>query len=339
VTVHPNPIVNAGNDILVCEGESVTLTGSGADTYIWDNGVTNGVSFNPTTTQTYTVIGTAVTGCTGTDEVIVEIESLPIVSFEADNFDGCIPVTVTFTNTSSVPGTNCTWNFGDGSTATGCNEVTHTFNNVGCFDVTLEVTSANGCTSSFTENDYICTSGYPIADFDFSPNDLTTINTSVNFTNFSSGASTYEWNFGDGQTSTDVNPSNTYPSVEDTFVVQLIATSANGCKDTAYAVVRIFEELIFYVPNTFTPDNDDFNEVFKPIFTSGFDPLDYKLLIFNRWGEVVFESNDSDVGWDGTYGAASDRIVRDGTYIWKIIFKTKKNDERMVEVGHVNVLK
>ena len=104
-------------------------------------------------------------------------------------------------------------------------------------------------------------------------------------------------------------------------------------------MIRIFEELIFYVPNTFTPDNDDFNEVFKPIFTSGFDPFDYKLLIFNRWGEVVFESNDSDVGWDGTYGADSDRIVKDGTYVWKIIFKTKKNDERIVEVGHVNLLK
>ncbi|PHR42956.1 MAG: hypothetical protein COA32_16850 [Fluviicola sp.] len=339
VTVHPNPNVNAGNDILVCEGASVTLTGSGADNYAWDNGVTNGVSFNPSSTQTYTVTGTTVNGCTGTDQVDVTIEPLPVVSFDADNFNGCVPVTVTFTNTSSVPGTDCTWNFGDGSTASGCGQVTHTFNDVGCFDVTLEVTSANGCTSTFTENDYICTSGYPIAAFGFTPNDLTTINTNVNFNNNSSGASTYEWNFGDGQTSTDVNPTHDYPAVEDTFVVQLIATSANGCKDTAYAVVRIFEELIFYVPNTFTPDNDDFNEVFKPIFTSGFDPFDYTLLIFNRWGEVVFESNNADVGWDGTYGAESDRIVRDGTYVWKIIFKTKKNDERMVEVGHVNVLK
>ncbi|MDX1652570.1 MAG: gliding motility-associated C-terminal domain-containing protein, partial [Brumimicrobium sp.] len=101
----------------------------------------------------------------------------------------------------------------------------------------------------------------------------------------------------------------------------------------------IVEELIYYVPNTFTPDNDNFNEVFKPIFTSGFDPFDYKLLIFNRWGEIIFESNNAEVGWDGTYGADSEQIVKDGTYVWKIIFKTKINDERKEIVGHVNVLR
>jgi gliding motility-associated-like protein len=339
VTVHPNPIVNAGSDLIICEGESVILTGSGADSYSWNNGVSDGVLFNPTTTQVYTLTGTTINGCEGTDEVTVEVESLPEVSFEADNFDGCVPVTVTFTNTSNVTGTDCTWNFGDGSTATGCSEVTHTFNDVGCFDISLEVISANGCTSSSIENDYICTSGYPNASFSLSPDELTTINTTVDFTNSSSGAIIYEWNFGDGQSSTDVNPSNTYPVVEDTFEVQLIAISASGCQDTAYAIVRIFEELVYYVPNTFTPDSDDYNETFKPVFTSGFDPLDYTLFIFNRWGEIIFESNNADIGWDGTYGTDSDRMVKEGTYVWKIIFKTKKSDERKVEVGHVNILK
>jgi gliding motility-associated-like protein len=96
------------------------------------------------------------------------------------------------------------------------------------------------------------------------------------------------------------------------------------------------EELIFYVPNTFTPDNNGMNEVFLPIFTSGFDPYDYNLLIFNRWGEIVFESYNHQVGWDGTYRG---RLVQDGTYVWKIEFKTKYTDERKVHTGHVNVLK
>jgi len=339
VTVHPNPIVSAGNDVLVCDGESVTLTGSGADSYVWDNGVTDGVTFSPSSTQTYNVVGTTTEGCVGTDDVIVTVEPLPTVSFDADNFEGCVPVTVTFTNTSSVPGTDCTWNFGDGSTATGCGQVTHTFNDIGCFDVTLEVTSANGCTSSSTVADYICVGGYPNAAFDFSPDQLTNIINQAQFTNNSTGAVGYEWDFGNGETSTDVNPSSTYPAVEDTFDVQLIATSPFGCKDTAYAIVPIIEELIIYVPNTFTPDKDEFNEVFKPIFTSGFDPLDYNLLIFNRWGEIIFESNNSEVGWDGTYGAESNDLVKDGTYVWKITFKTKINDDRQVEVGHVNLLR
>ncbi|MEX1190338.1 MAG: PKD domain-containing protein [Brumimicrobium sp.] len=339
VTVHPNPDVNAGNDILICEGEIVTLTGSGADNYTWDNGIINGNSFSPNSTQTYTVTGTTNEGCEGTDQVNVTVEPIPIVSFEANNNNGCVPVTVTFTNTFDNPGTDCTWNFGDGSTATGCDEVTHTFNNEGCFDVSLEVTSGNGCTSSTTVNDYVCVSGYPNAAFTYSPDEVTTINTEVDFENGSSGAVTYEWEFGDGNSSSDINPTNTYPDVRDTFEVQLIATNEDGCSDTAYTVINILEDLIFYVPNTFTPDNDDFNESFKPIFTSGFDPYNYTLLIFNRWGEVIFESNDANVGWDGTYGVSSNTVVKEGTYVWKIIFKTNKNDERKEEIGHVNLLK
>ena len=160
------------------------------------------------------------------------------------------------------------------------------------------------------------------------------------FSNGSLGAVDYNWNFGDGSTSTETNPNHTFPVDQaGDYEVQLIAYSQAGCPDTARAIVTVIEDIIFYVPNTFTPDNDDFNEVFQPIFTSGFDPFDFKLLIFNRWGEVVFESNDASIGWDGTYGASSDRIVRDGTYIWKIEFKTVNTDERQTHVGHVNILK
>ena len=75
------------------------------------------------------------------------------------------------------------------------------------------------------------------------------------------------------------------------------------------------------------------------MFTSGFDPQDYTLLIFNRWGEIIFESTNANIGWDGTYGIESNEVVKDGTYVWKIEFKTKYNDERKVEVGHVNILR
>ena len=94
--------------------------------------------------------------------------------------------------------------------------------------------------------------------------------------------------------------------------------------------------MIFYVPNTFTPDFDNFNQTFQPVFTSGFDPFDYTLLIFNRWGEVLFESHNAEVGWDGTYGG---ELMQDGTYTWKIEFKTTATDERRMAVGHVNLIK
>jgi gliding motility-associated-like protein len=340
VTVHPNPTVIAGNDITICEGESVILTGSGANNYVWDNGVLDGVSFNTAQTTTYTVIGTTINGCIGQDDATVTVETTGDVSFDADNKEGCAPLTTTFSNTSNFVGSNCTWYLSDGTVLQGCNDVSYTFNNPGCYNVTLEVETANGCISSITYDDYICIDNDPIAMFTPDPFEVSSIDPTINFSNGSLGASDYHWNFGDGSTSTTINPNHTYPTDQaGEYEVQLIAYSPAGCTDTARAVIVVIEDLIFYVPNTFTPDNDDFNEVFKPIFTSGYDPFDYELLIFNRWGEIVFESNNASVGWDGTYGASSNRIVKDGTYIWRIEFKTVPTDERQTHVGHVNILK
>jgi len=339
VTVHPNPNVFAGNDFVTCAGQSVILTGSGASSYVWNNGITNGVAFIPTQTQTYTVIGTDANGCVGTDEVTVTLEELPVVNFSGDILQGCAPVTTTFTNEFAEPGSECIWYLSNGAVLTGCENVAYTFNQGGCYNVTLEITSQNGCSSSTTYNNYVCVQNYPVANFTYSPNQPTTMFSTVDFLNGSIGASEYQWFFGDGATSTEVNPTHTYPEVENSYDIMLVASSSFGCSDTAYSRVTIVEELIFYVPNTFTPDGDNYNEVFLPVFTSGFDPFDYHLMIFNRWGEIIFESYDHTVGWDGTYGAASETIVKDGTYIWKIEFKTKVNDERKMHVGHVNVLK
>jgi gliding motility-associated-like protein len=109
------------------------------------------------------------------------------------------------------------------------------------------------------------------------------------------------------------------------------------CADTAKQLITIQDVLIFYVPNIFTPDHDEFNEGFLPIFTSGYDPFDYHLTIFNRWGEIVFESYDATKGWDGTY--SDQGLVQDGVYIWQIEFKETMSDKRHTYRGHVTVLK
>ncbi|MGM0477711.1 MAG: PKD domain-containing protein, partial [Bacteroidota bacterium] len=339
VTVHPTPNVDAGNDVFVCDGESVTLSGSGADTYVWDNGVSDGVSFVPTATNTYTVTGTSAEGCTATDDVLVTVYDNPDVDFEADVTEGCTPQEVNFSNLTSGNTSVCEWDIA-GTTITDDCSPSYTFANSGCFNVTLTVTTEDGCSDSHTENNYICIDDYPVADFSADPSELTSLYNETTFDNSSVGAETYAWDFDDGESSTATNPSHTFPGEEeDEFLVELIATSQYGCKDTTYETILMREELLYYVPNSFTPDNDKFNEKFKPVFTSGFDPQDYTLLIFNRWGETIFESNHPEVGWDGTYGADSEEIVKDGTYVWKIEFKTKYDDERKVELGHVNVLR
>lgn len=120
----------------------------------------------------------------------------------------------------------------------------------------------------------------------------------------------------------------------------MIAFSPSGCVDSVSRIIQIKEDLLYYIPNCFTPDDDEFNQFFQPVFTSGFDPYDYNLFIYNRWGELIFESHDTQYGWNGSYGSNSEvEIVQDGIYTWKIEFKTSDTDERKVIVGHVNVLR
>jgi gliding motility-associated-like protein len=341
IEVLPPPTVDAGNDITVCEGESVVLSGSGAGSYSWDNNVINDESFVPPSgTTVYTLTGTnGVGSCSDTDELTVTTEPQPTVSFDADVQNGCAPLTVQFTSSSSAS-SQCTYTLSDGTQLNGCNAA-YTFVNPGCYDVTLTVENNIGCSSSSTMTDYICVDSSPEANFTSNPEEIDLISGAINFNNASDGADTYHWNFGDGTSSTDVNPAHEFDTDQevDEFIVELIAYSDLGCSDTVKMILPFNEGLIYYVPNTFTPDEDNYNEVFKPIFTSGFDPQDYNLKVFNRWGEIIFESNDAEYGWDGTYGVNNSKIVSDGIYVWKIEFKTLATDERKTVAGHVNVIK
>ena len=105
-----------------------------------------------------------------------------------------------------------------------------------------------------------------------------------------------------------------------------------------YFLICFQEGEVFYVPNCFTPDGDEYNNVFTPIFYSGYDPYNFELLIFDCWGELIFESKDVTTGWDGSYSLKG-RKAHDGTYKWKSSFKNAINDKRRVVTGHVNLLR
>ena len=341
VAVNPLPIVSAGPDVPFCTGNQITLSGTGANTYSWDNGVVNGVPFVPIATTIYTVTGTSLAGCVATDMVTATLNQLLPVTFVADVTTGCVPLTVTFTNTTPNS-VNCVWTLSDGTILNGCGSVSATFTQGGCYDVTLSSSFANGCSGTFTAFDLVCVDDAPIASFDQSATLISEFDPTIDFTNTSFGASTYSWDFGDNSpTSNEVDPSHDYTNLTSAnYQVMLVAYSLNGCSDTAYSNFTFGEELIFYVPNTYTPDDDMYNQVFKPVFTSGFDPYNYNLSIFNRWGELIFESNDVNIGWDGSYGSDGEiSLVQDGTYTWKINYKRKINDEHAYAVGHVNVIR
>ena len=340
VIVNSLPVVFAGNDFTICDGAPAVLNGAGASIYVWNpSTVIDGQSFTPSNTATYTVTGTDVNGCLNTDDVTITVEPSPIVSFTADAITGCAPLTVTFTNTTSGNLTDCLWTFSDGTQLSGCDSVTTVFQNGGLYDVTLTTASINGCSSSETYFDFISVDDGPTAAFTPSSSSLSVFNPGVLFINNSTGAVSYVWDFGDSiGTSIEENPSYTYDAVPANYQVQLIAYSALGCVDTAWFSVVVNEELLFYIPNTFTPDGDEFNQVFKAIFTRGYDPFDFNFYIYNRWGQKIWESHDAEQGWDGISNV-SGNLVQDGSYTWKIDFKTLTSDERVEIIGHLNVLK
>ena len=98
------------------------------------------------------------------------------------------------------------------------------------------------------------------------------------------------------------------------------------------------DDPIFYVPNTFTPDQDEHNQTWFPIFTTGFDPFKFNLYIFDRWGEVIWESHDAKGEWDGTYGPDA-LDVPAGIYNWKIQYAAKDTDSKTVVTGQINLIR
>jgi gliding motility-associated-like protein len=269
----------------------------------------------------------------------INVVPIPIVNFTANVTSGCIPLTVVYNNLNPV-NNSFQWILGDGTSSNNPNTATTTYTSEGCYDITLISTTPEGCIGQTTYPSMVCTFDNPVADFTVNPPVLSILETTTNMVNASTGANTYLWNFGDATgTSVLENPEHTFPSeFAANYQITLIAYSVEGCTDTAKVNIEIQDEIVYYIPNTFTPDQDEYNPIFKPIFTSGFDPNDYKMVIYNRWGEVIFESNDVNYGWDGSYNGTHG-IVKDDTYTWKIEFKTLASDERILLMGSVNLLR
>ena len=176
----------------------------------------------------------------------------------------------------------------------------------------------------------------PKASFTFNPTELTILNTTVNFTNHSTNATSYKWSFEDGSKSnTNANPIHDFPSEANIYFVKLTASN-NNCSDDTIVPITIVETPIIYVPNSFTPNGDEINNTFFPVIAGGIANENYTLYIFNRWGELIFESHNKDYGWDGTY---NNKMCMPDTYIWKIEFKESTGNKlKKYMVGHVNLV-
>lgn len=337
VIVNELPEVEAGNDQTVCAGDEVVLAANGAAVYSWSNNVSDSSPFVPSESGEYFVVGN-LNGCSSIDSVEVTVLDEIVFDFQSSIQSVCELEEIEFNAESSYPDAQYSWSFGDGETGLG-EMVTHSYQGGNCYDVSLTITLPTGCSETILKEDFVCMSSAPSASFIYSPEYISEFSNEIDFTNTSDNATSYTWDFGmDSVFSTEEHPTQFFHDFsKDFYSIELVAFNDLGCSDTTIQIIRVEEELIYYVPNSFTPDDDQINPTFKPVFTSGFVVNSYQIEIFNRWGELIFSSKDVNEGWDGTYRSA--QKAKDGTYVWKISFATTKNSERISKVGHVNLIR
>ncbi|MBL6449490.1 PKD domain-containing protein [Fulvivirga sp. 29W222] len=328
-------------------------TNVGPWTYLWDFG--NGdTSTDPTIGQyqydtygTYTITLTASYGdCSESQVVTVTIDPIPpVVDFEYDPASGCAPLTVNFTNLTQYaePGSYY-WQFGENQGSSRAVNPSYTYYEPGIYTVSLSATNVLGDTITETKPLIIEVYESPNAQFEVRPNIVYIPDSPLYTKNNSYGASSFYWDFGDGATSEEDEPVHYYEE-EGTYDIVLTASNEFGCIDTTRreSIVKAIIGGRILLPNAFSPNLTGpiggetggiagTNDVFLPL-TEGI--VEFEMLIFNRWGELLFQSKDKNIGWDGYYKG---KLCPQDVYVYKLKL-TFEDGTRTTKVGDVNLIR
>ncbi len=299
VVVDPVPTVIATSaDTLICDGKNAVINATGnATQFAWSPGSLNGstVTVFPSDTTLYMVTG-ILGNCIATDSILIKVAPSPSVAFFPSLLEGCDPLQVSFTD-QSTSGIQWHWLFGDGDTSPEKNTI-HTFH-TGTWSVSETVTNTAGCTSTLLLTDLIHVYADPVADFSVTPamnQPVELTDAAFQFSNMSNGATAFYWDFDDGYFSSEENPDHRY-STPGKYAVTLIAAGPGNCSDSiTQSFVDVIPATIGFIPSAFTPNGDGLNDFFLPANTN-LQSFDMK--IFNRWGNLVFQSTTIGEGWDG----------------------------------------
>jgi gliding motility-associated-like protein len=260
----------------------------------------------------------------------------PLFTFEPDH--GCTPLEVVFGLKNAGNTVSADWTFGDGSTGTGLTDITHIYIFPGTISVGTHVVDANGCVADTVLHHIIRVYPPPTALFHYTPlPELTTENTHLEFTAFQPELESYQWTLGQVQRmGQEVSYDFPY-GWAGSYSVCLTVTDSIACTATLCDTIVIHDPLAVYVPNTFTPDGDGVNDVWKPSLVSA-DPKDLSMEVYDRWGQVVFASESPDMGWNGGQGN-SGSVLPQGIYSWRLQLRNIFTAESKEYFGHVSLLK
>jgi gliding motility-associated-like protein len=319
----PNPVMNILGNTFICAGYTTELSVSTAFTnYQWSNGQqTQNINVGP---GTYWLNTTDANGCVANDTVTVVESPNPVISILGNTYV-CTGQQVFF---EANPGfTSYQWTNGQNTAAV----------YLGAGTYSLTVTDSLGCQAS---QEVTVIESSPTAEITSSiaqaytngPIQLQSTSTPGLF-----ALTSWYWDFDDGSFSNLENPLYTFAEAG-IYSVTMVVTDELGCTDTASYIIEFDPDFVFYIPNSFTPDGDRINQIFLPVFSGGIDAANYQMLIFNRWGEIIFESQDPTIGWDASF-SLNGNPCQAGTYTYVVSFKVPSLSEQKTISGHVNLIR
>jgi gliding motility-associated-like protein len=325
----------------ICQGSSAAVEAMvagvpGNITYTWSPnlGSTGGpYMVSPAVSTTYTVTITDNCGNQVSATIPVTVNPLPDVYVLPQSGTGCDNVAFSFSDT--LPANQDAihyWSFGDGHTSFAASP-THAYTQSGTYIVTLSVTSAQGCTHEAHASFSITVYTSPSAAFSTDGSEVSILDPTVKFYDQSTNAIAWEWDFGDGNISIVQNPVHTY-AAKGTYNVRLVTFSQGGCSDTTYQTVDVNPETTLFLPNAFTPNGDGRNDIF---LAEGMEITQFAMSIFDRWGNMIFASDDMQRGWNGKANNGND-VAQQDVYVYKVRYKDYRGRERQL-MGHVSLVK
>ncbi len=351
-SVNEQAIVNPNPEILfdveqICKGDITRFTSQASIIegdilhYSWSFGDGNTSVFTNSSNE-YSQAGiypvnllvSSAKGCSSNLEKQIKIFDLPEVHFLVDR-EVCELEQINFINNTNSDDIiiEYNWDFGDRIISSEKNP-SHSYKNSGIYDVLLSVETVNGCKNLNFKDSFIIVHKNPIAEFDMSDRRVSVLDSEVLFTNNSGSDLFFEWDFDNGIIDSD-NTDVIINFIEaGNYDVLLYVENDIGCSDEITHQVIVGEEFSVFVPTAFTPNNDGLNDEF---LSSTQGVYEFEMKIFNRWGELIFSSDNKDFGWDG-YSSNTGNFMENGTYLYSIRV-TDYNDKTWVYNGEVNLMK
>jgi gliding motility-associated-like protein len=309
IPLAPTPVISPSGSTILCEGDSVELICSQAQSFLWSTGETSQSIWVSQTGTVDVVVTDICNPATPQSSINIVVHPKPLADFQILKKIVCIPEPVEAQNLSQGNSIIQSWMLGDGTTQTE-NHLSHVFQFPGIYDLSIVVTDINGCTSTKTMIDAFEVHGTPVIEHTIHPRVSEEYGSSVHGHVLSEGVLNGQWTISDNNF-----PGNQFdfqPTVSGVIPVKFIGETQEGCTIEISDSILVKEAEKAFIPIAFTPNGDGKNDFFQP-FISGFEG-DYLFKIFNRWGGVIFSSNNPDYSWDGVG-------FPEGVYIWTLSFR------------------